>query len=162
MKCSRGTLGRCQRRRGFTIAEVVVAMLVLTTVATAFYAGLGSGFGLTQVTRQDIRATQILMQKLEAVRLCTWSQLANCTFTEYYDPLGASSNKAGVLYWGTVTTNAASAIPNTVAYKPRMALVTVNLYWTNNSGGRPLVHFRQAQTQVARYGLQNYIWGAVK
>jgi hypothetical protein len=26
----------------------------------------------------------------------------------------------------------------------------------------PVVHNRQMQTHVARYGLQNYIWGAIR
>src|SRR5512146_2722235 len=68
--------------RGHTLVEVVVAMCILAISSTAFYAGLSSGFGVTQASREDVRATQILMQQLEAVRLCTWSQLTNYTFQQ--------------------------------------------------------------------------------
>jgi Tfp pilus assembly protein PilV len=146
----------------FTVAEVVVAVLVLTVVATAYYAGLSYGFEITQSSRENLRATQIMMQKTEAIRLCTWSQLTNTiNFKENYDPLGATNKTAGTLYAGALSTNSASAIPDTVSYKKNMRQVTVTIYWTNYNGKTPVVHSRQMQTQVARYGLQNYLWGAI-
>jgi Tfp pilus assembly protein PilV len=147
---------------GFTIAEVVVAVMVLATISTAFYLGLTSCFSVVKTSREDVRATQIMMQKLEAIRLCTWSELSNFSFQEPYDPLGTTNSTAGVYYFGTVSNSPATSIPDTSAYQGRMALVTVNLVWTNNTGGNTLVHTRQMQTQVARYGLQSYIWGAIQ
>jgi type II secretory pathway pseudopilin PulG len=147
---------------GYTLAEVVVAVLVLTTIGAAYYAGLSNGFTLVQSNRENLRATQIMMQKLEGIRLCTWSELANSSFVERYDPLGTTNNTAGTVYTGTVTTNAVSTIPNSSSYKANMRLVTVDLYWTNYYGKHPMVHNRQMQTQAARYGMQNYLWGAVK
>ena len=154
---------RRQRRAqaAFTLAEVVVAVLVLTTISTAYYAGLSYGFGVMQTSREDLRATQILMQKAEAIRLCTWSQLpGTMSFKERYDPLGTTNNTAGTVYSGTVSTNASSAIPGSASYKNNMRLVTVTVYWTNYSHKTPVVHSRQMQTQAARYGMQNYVWGA--
>jgi hypothetical protein len=63
------------------------------------------------------------------------------------------------MYYGTVTTNAASSITNTTSYKPNMRLVTVTVSWTNYNTPRPQSHTRQMQTEVARYGMQNYVWG---
>lgn len=140
-----------------------MAVLVLTTIATAYYAGLSYGFGIVQTSREDLRSTQILMQKTEGLRLCTWGQLINTiNFSERYDPLGTTNNAAGTVYRGTMTTNAASSIPDSASYKKNMRQVTVTVYWTNYNGKRPMVHSRQMQTEVARYGLQNYLWGAVK
>jgi hypothetical protein len=144
----------------FTIAEIVVAVMVLMTVAICFYAGLSSCFGVVQSSREDLRATQILIQKLEAVRLCTWSQLSNFSFQEFYDPLDQTNHEAGALYFGTVSTNVANGISDTSAYKSNVCLVTVTVNWTNYNGHTSMGHTRQMQTQVARYGLQNYIWGA--
>jgi prepilin-type N-terminal cleavage/methylation domain-containing protein len=147
------------RRTGaFTLVEVLVSVVVLAVIATAFYSGLSSGFSVVQTTREDLRATQILMQKVEALRLCTWEQLTNVSFQELYDPV--STNKNGATYFGTIVTNSASAIPNSSSYQSNVCLVTVTLSWTNYSGRRLLPHTRQMQTQVARYGMQNYIWGA--
>ncbi|HTL58495.1 MAG TPA: hypothetical protein VL361_22600 [Candidatus Limnocylindrales bacterium] len=149
------------RRAAFTLAEVVVAVFVLGTIGGGFCLALSSGFSVLQTTREDLRATQILMQKIEAVRLCTWSQLGNVSFQEKYDPLSTSTNQ-GVAYFGTVTVGPATSIPDTASYAPNMALVTVNLNWTNYNRGTAIPHARQMQTQVARYGLQNYIWGAIQ
>lgn len=147
-----------QRRRtaAFTLVEVLFAVVVLATVAIAFYAALSSGFAVVQSARENLRATQIMTQKLEAVRLCRWDQLGNFSFVEPYDPIGTNR---GTLFSGTVMTNAASIVPDTCAYKPNMRQVTVTLTWTNTAGPRPMTCTRQMKTNVARYGLQNYIWG---
>ena len=127
----------------------------------AFYAGLSSGFGVTQFSREEVRATQIMMQQIEAVRLCTWSELTNYTFQQVYDPLATNRATAGALYNGQVAITNAASIPGSVSYAQDMCLVTVNLSWTNWNGGHSVPHSRQMQTQVARYGLQTYVWGAI-
>lgn len=146
-------------QRAFTIAEVLVAVFVLGIACISLYAGFATGFMLVDSTRQELRATQILTQKAEALRLCTWSSLTNfpLTFSESYDP--TSTNNQGILYVGTVTTDAAWVIPNSAAYQSNMCVATINLYWTNFSGKQKVVHNRTAQTLIARYGIQNYIWG---
>ncbi len=159
----RGSDAEVSRRRGgFTITEVVVAVLVLATISTAYYLGISSCFSVVKTSQEDIRATQIMMQKLEAVRLCTWSELTNFSFREPYDPSGSTNNTSGIYYFGTVAKGPATIIPNTASYQNNMCLVTVNLVWTNNASTHPLVHNRQMQTLYARYGLQSYIWGAIQ
>jgi hypothetical protein len=145
----------------FTIADVVVAVLILSVVTGAFYSALSSSFSMLQNTREDLRATQILMQRIEAVRLCTWEELTNFAFQASYDPLSTNSQTAGATYYGTVTLTPSTVIPNTAAYYPNITLVTVNLVWTNYNGRVAVPHNRQMQTHFARYGLQNYIWGAI-
>ena len=159
----KGILQKSNRlRAAFTVADASVAVFVLGTIGGGFCLALSSGFTMLQTTREDLRATQILMQKVEAVRLCTWSELANVSFQESYDPLGSTNQPGGAVYFGTLTVGPASAIPNTASYAPNMAQVTINLNWTNYNRSLAVPHSRQMQTQVARYGLQNYIWGAVK
>lgn len=147
--------------RAHTLVEVVVGSFILAITSAAFYTGLSSGFAVTQCSREEVRATQIMMQQLEAVRLCTWSQLTNYTFQQVYDPLATNRSTAGAMYGGQVTITNANSIPNSAAYAGDMCLVTVSLSWTNWNGNRPVPHVRQMQTQVARYGLQTYIWGAI-
>ena len=144
----------------FTLVEIMVAVFVLAIMGLAYYAALASGFALVQATREDLRATQIMTQKIEGVRLCTWSQLTNFNFQELYDPLSSSTNSKGTIYYGSVAMAAAASITNNPAYYGNMRQVTVSLNWTNYNGKKPLPHSRQMQTQVARYGLQNYVWGA--
>jgi hypothetical protein len=158
-KVQHAELGRPGKASAFTLMEVVVAVLVLTTISTAFYLGLSTCFSVIKTSREDIRATQIMMQKLEAVRLCTWSQLTNFSFKEPYDPMGSTNNSTGVYFYGTVTKGAV-ALPS-ASYSNNMCVVTVDLNWTNNSGA-PHPFSRQMQTYYARYGLQSYIWGAIQ
>jgi hypothetical protein len=144
----------------FTLMEMLVAVLVLMTISVAFYLGLSSCFSVVKTSREEVRATQIMAEKLEGVRLCTWSELTNFSFKEPYDPLGTTNNSTGVYYYGAVTKSPAAAIPNTASYLNNMCLVTVNLTWTNNRGSS--VFNRKMETHYARYGLQSYIWGAIQ
>ena len=114
MKPSRNINAKRPRSAAFTIAETVVAATVLTTSSVLFYGGLSSSFSLAKASREDVRATQIMMQKLEAVRLCTWSELSNFSFMEPYDPLG-STNNTGLYFFGTVTKGPATSIPNSAS-----------------------------------------------
>ena len=157
------SLGRIVNPRvtAYTLAEVLMAVVILTVVSTAFYSGLSSGFSVIQTSREDVRATQILTQKLEALRLCRWDQLTNLSnfsFCENYDPL--STNASGTVFYGTVVTNAATAISDSSSYKPNMRLVRITLCWTNYNGSTAISHQREMDSYVALYGLQNYIWGA--
>lgn len=158
----------CRKRRArnhetaFTLVEVVIGVLVLAIMATSLYSAFSYGFSTMQASREDLRATQIVMQKTEGVRLCTWSELRNINFQEAYDPRDVTNGGGGTTFFGTVRTNAASAVPSSCSYQTNMRLVTVTVYWTNYYGSRPQAHSRQAQTEVARYGMQNYIWGLSK
>lgn len=157
------SLGRIVNPRvtAYTLAEVLMAVVILTVISTAFYSALSSGFSVIETAREDVRATQILTQKLEALRLCRWDQLTNLAsfnFSENYDPL--STNASGTVFYGTVVTNAATAISDSTGYKANMRLVRVTLSWTNYTGGRAIAHQREMDSYVALYGLQNYIWGA--
>jgi len=142
--------------------EVLLAVLVLGMMGLTLYASLFLGFEVVDANRDELRATQILMQKAEAVRLCTWSQLTNFNFVEYYDPAAVTNGRAGILYTGSVVTNLPPNISDYDSYKTNMRLITVTVFWTNFNGPRQIVHSREMQTQVARYGVQNYVWGANK
>ena len=144
---------------GFGLIEVVVAVMVLMTVATAFYLGLSSCFSVVKTSREEVRAIQIMTQKLEAARLCTWSELTNFSFKEPYDPVG-STNSSGVYYYGKFALAPATNVPATASYQNNLRLLTVSLTWTNNRGTGVLN--RQMQTHYARYGLQSYVWGAIQ
>lgn len=144
-----------QGSAAFTLIEVMAAVFVFAIVLVTLFGSFTAGFAVVEAAREDLRATQILVQQTEAVRLCTWGQMTNYSFTAYYDPQSAISS--GILYTGTLTTNAANSIPSSASYSPNICLVTVNLTWTNYTLKSPIVHTRQMQTQVARYGIQNYI-----
>ena len=153
-----------RRIQAFTIAEILVTVFLLAVATLSLYAGFTSGFMLVDSARNELRATQILTQKAEALRLCSWSSLTNCpiSFVEQYDSPsnGISTVAAGTVYVGTVTTNVATPIPDTCGYKTNMCMATISLFWTNVYGKQVVVHNRSLQTLISRYGIQNYIWGA--
>ena len=152
---------------GYTFAEVLVAAGILGFVATALYGAFSAGFCVIHTTRENLRATQILVQKMEAVRLFTWSQVADTnnylkfSFSDKYDPLGATNNCGGAQYTGYVRPSIPASGELPEAYRTNMRTITVTLYWTNYNGGKAVVHQREMQTRVARNGMQNYIWGAL-
>jgi hypothetical protein len=150
-------------QRAYTITEVVVATFVLGVLTVSLFGAFSSGIALVQMSRENLRATQILTQKMEALRLLTWTQAANPSvatpvFSEWYVPSTTGGQGFGTLYHGVVDISPApESIP--ADYRDAMRLVTVTLYWTNylHGSSSPIVRSRQMQTQVARYGMQNYI-----
>jgi prepilin-type N-terminal cleavage/methylation domain-containing protein len=148
--------------RGYTLVEVLVSTAVLAITMAIFFAGIAGGYAIINTFRQDLRATQILTQKTEAVRLCTWSQLNGLpqTFTDYYYSLGTTNSTANTLYAGTISVGAATNISSSADYYDQVRLVTIGVVWTNNFGSQQVVHSRQMQTLVAYYGLVNYIYGS--
>jgi prepilin-type N-terminal cleavage/methylation domain-containing protein len=148
--------------RGYTLVEVLVSAAVLAITMAIFFAGIAGGYAIINTFRQDLRATQILTQKTEAVRLCTWSQLNSLpqTFTDYYYSLGATNSAANTLYSGTISVGVATNISSSASYYDKVKLVNIGVVWTNNFGSHQVIHSRQMQTLVAYYGLVNYIYGS--
>src|SRR6185436_18315970 len=96
------------RRRGeaaHSLPEAVIAALVVGIMTVSLYAGFSSGFTMMRSTREDLRANQILVGRLESLRLYRWDQLQDTnyvsrSFTEYYDPSGLTNSSAGTIYAG--------------------------------------------------------------
>lgn len=144
------------RVRGFTLIEVMVSVALLALMLAALYPAFILGFANVKTTREEERATQIVTQKLESLRLCTWTSLSNypSTFVDYYTP---QTTAKGTVYGGTITIVGASALP--AGYRDKVKLVTISVYWTNYVNSAPVVHNRQMQTLAAYWGLQNSLWG---
>ena len=147
----------------YALPELIVAIAVLGIILGSFYAGISSGFVLVRLARENLRATQIMVQRTEDYRLYGWSQLTNASvvapaFIDYFDPSGTNSQSTGAVYTGVVSNLVPDNVP--AAYRNDMRALTLTVYWTNYSSKpsmNPLVHSRQMQTLVARYGMQNYV-----
>jgi hypothetical protein len=173
LKCKCGPAGGSSPVRanlsvaGFTFAEVLVAGAILGFMATSLYGAFSAGFYVIQSMRENLRATQVMVQKLEAIRLFTWSQVCDTnkylipSFAEPYDPLSVTNNCGGAKYTGYVSASIPAAGDLPEAYRTNMRTITVALYWTNYNGTKPVLHTREMQTRVTRNGMQNYIWGAL-
>ena len=140
---------------GFTLLEVTVSMAVIAIVFISLYAGLASGVSVTQMTRENLRATQILLEKAETFRLYDWDQITTKDwvpdkFTAAYCP-SASTNKQGAVYSGTINISTPSLSAN---YADDMRQIDITLNWTTGSVKRS----RAMTFYVARNGMQNYIY----
>ncbi|HEU5395840.1 MAG TPA: hypothetical protein VFV81_01645 [Verrucomicrobiae bacterium] len=158
--------------RAMTLVEVLIAAGLAAIILTSLYLGIATNFSILNTTRQNLRATQVMISKLEEVRLCAWStnQLFNSSivlpkFTDNFYPDGLNNTtNLGVTYYGTITisTNAsafqATFGTNKVAplYLGGLAVVTVTLHWTNGFVLK-VGHTRSMSTVVAQNGIQNYV-----
>jgi len=151
------TQRRCPPRWGsvaFTLIEVLVAVAISGIVFVGLYSGISSGFAIVELARENLRAGQILQEKMETIRLYTWSQITTAGFvpTNFTDVFFTSTQSAsGLTYTGRVTIASA---PISESYSNDMKSVTVQVTWT--SAG--VIRSRDMQTLVSRYGLQNYIY----
>jgi len=144
---------------GFTLIETIVAVMVAGIMLPTLYAGFASGFSLVQMTRENLRATQIIVQRMEAVRLASYKTLQDpasfpTNSVEYYSPSSQTNGSGGTAY--TVTYNWVTPVPNMpFAYRSNLAVVTITAAW--NSG--KIQHTRSMQSYVAKNGIQRYVCG---
>ena len=155
--------------RGFTLVEVLVAAAIGAIIFLALYAGISNCFGMLTTSRANLRATQIMVSRMEGLRLEAWGDTNSVTqlfdptyvpptFTEYFYPLGLNgqSNNLGTVYHGTMTVTNVTLNPP-ASYSTNMAMVTVTVSWTDNIAGHAVSHTRHMSTYVAKYGVQNYV-----
>lgn len=145
-------------RDAYTLLEVLMGMTVIGIMAVSFYAGMSSGFAITQLARENLRATQIMVERMEGIRLHNWNQLTAgslipTNFTEHYYPPAANQTDRGILYSGTVSITPPSLNP-AATYSTNMRIVTVTVRWKSANVERN----RTMSTYVARFGMQNYIY----
>jgi Tfp pilus assembly protein PilV len=169
-------LRRSQKRGGFSIIENVIGMLVVGILVTALYGVISNGMRTEQWNREDLRATQLLIEKMDQLRVINWDQLADTnavprTFEARLNPEETPALRARVISIGGALTNMVmnttdgskslvysgsilvTNAPAGTTYSSEMKQVTVTLNWTSAAG---LPRTRSFTTFVARYGMQNY------
>ncbi len=150
--------GRFQTRSasiaGFTLVETVVSFAILGIVFIGLFSGMAWGFTMVQWTRENARATQIMLDKMEQYRLFSWEQIITnglpTTFVaSYYESPQAAER--GFTYTGNVSISDA---PLSESYISQMRCVTVRVSWTSGK----LSHTREISTLVAATGLQRHLY----
>jgi len=138
----------------FSLVEATVGISILATVGGAMMTGITTGFFTMKMALENLRATQIMLEKVETIRLYNWDEI-NATnyipvnFTNSYDP--HSLTAGGTVYLGTMTITRA---PFTNSYSDNLRQVNITLNWTTGS----LPRSRTLATLVARDGLQSYVY----
>ena len=142
--------------KAFTIVEVVVSVVIIAIGVGGFMGAFNYAYFVMELARENQRATQIMVDKCDTIRLFSWDQVNStngfipATFSMAYDP--TSTNGTGINYQGTVSI---SDFPYTTSYSSNLRQLTITLNW--NTRGR-VQHTRTNVTFIAKDGLQNYVY----
>lgn len=160
-----------RKSAGFTLAEVLVAVLITAILFAAVFAGISANFTLLTKSREDLRATQIAVSRLEALHLEAWGNSTNQptqifntslvprTFTDYFYPQGLNSTtNQGTVYTGTVNIYTNLSLSPSSTYGNSMALIVVTVSWDDITFGKTTTRTRTMSTYIAQRGIQNYIY----
>lgn len=166
----RKSSGQRKREAAFTLVEVVVSTAVIALMSIALFTGITQGLAIITVARENLRATQIMVEKIELLRLYSWANLnttgyvptafAECLFPANSTNSSTVSTNGGTLarpsgdgtvFYGTITLGAADV---NSAYSANMKLATLTITWTNGN----VVRTRSMQTLVAEKGIHDYIY----
>jgi type II secretory pathway pseudopilin PulG len=144
---------------GMTLMEVVMATGIIAITGAGVISSINYGLCVMRIARENQRATQVMLEKLEAIRLYNWTEVTNTgfiptTFTAVYDPT-SPANFQGTIYYGTMSVTVPPFIGTTPNYSANMRQFNVTLQWTNAGGIR---HARSLSTYVAQNGVQNYVF----
>ncbi len=153
----------------FTLPEVLVSVVIVSVMFTSLYAGISQGFAIITSARENLRSTQIMVEKFEIMRLYTWDQINSNSFipTTFTDTLvpsatasysyvdGVPTYKAasyGTVFYGKIAIDGSSSVP--AAYSNSLKEVVISLTWTNGNIART----REMRTFIGQNGLQKYIY----
>lgn len=147
---------RSGRSSAFSLVEVLVSMAVVGGTVVAFYAGVSAGFSVVQVFRENLRATQILAEKMETIRLYTYEQVSSNGFipASFTAPMVAGSTNASIITFTGAVSVARFNLPSMPSYSNDLKVVKVDVNWVSGGVSRS----RSMQTLVAKNGLQTYIY----
>jgi prepilin-type N-terminal cleavage/methylation domain-containing protein len=156
---------RASGELAFSMIEVLISVAIMGVTMVSLYAGMSSGFAVTKASRENLRATQIMLERMEGIRLFTWNQLCYSnwvptSFTTSYYPFAAPGESTGITYRATISITNATLSP-AVTYGDRMRAIVMTVYWTNYYGPKmtnKLVRSRSMTTYTARDGIQNYVY----
>jgi type II secretory pathway pseudopilin PulG len=161
MRPHHSAIPRARGTGAFTLPEVMVSAAITLLVLLGLFGGISYGFSVTQISRENLRATQIILERMEGIRLYTYDQLISSNmfstnFTASYYPFVATTNESkGLTYYGTMT----FSDPGTgTYYNPNLRTVTVTVNWTNAYGNSLIPRSRSMKTLVGRWGIQNYTY----
>ena len=134
----------------------MVAVSVLGFMIVSLYAGFSSGFAVLRVARENLRATQILAERMEVIRLVKWDDVKPgfipTNFTApFYANDETNTTTGQFAYSGTVTI---TDTPVGETYAQNLRMIHINLSWVSGN----ITRTREMSTFISKYGLQNYVY----
>ena len=132
---------------------------IIAVTGAGVISSINYGLCIMRIARENQRATQVMLEKLEAIRLYNWTQVTNSgfipsSFTAVYDPT-SPANAQGTTYYGSMSVTVPVFTGTSPNYAPNLRQFNVSVDWTN--AGR-IAHHRSLSTYVAQNGVQNYVY----
>ena len=145
-------------REGFNLVEVLISVSSIGVLTVSLYMALTQGFAVIQLARENLRATQILQEKMETMRVYNWDQInapgfVPTTFSEPFYAVDAQDN-GGFNYTGQVVITNAPATLASTGYASDLRLVIIQVQWMSGNAMRR----REARSLVSQYGLHSYVY----
>ena len=146
---------RRKAQQAFTLVDALFAMLIAGLMFFAMYTGLTFGFTVVKMARENTRATQIMLEKMETIRLYTWDQVTNVGFiptNPFPVPYYAVGTNSSLMYTGRISIEPSGLA---TSYADNMRKVTIRVDWcalgaTNRT--------RTMSTYVTKNGMQSYVY----
>jgi len=142
-----------RRQEGFSLVESMVGFLILGITVAALCGGFSFGFNTIKLSQEEVRADQILVQKLESLRIYQFTNVNSAyipaNFTAYYS---TSNAVHGVTYNGTVTIGPFVPSASRESYSNTLKQVTASVSWFSEG----MNHTRTMRTLVSTNGIATY------
>ena len=121
--------GRLIYQAGFTLVEAMIGAGILGITMAALYGAFSFGFTTIKLSQEEVRADQILVQKLETLRVYNWTQVTGgylvTNFTAYYSS-GATN---GLSYSGLLSVTPFVPSATSESYSNTLRQVTASVSW---------------------------------
>jgi len=149
---------RARAKQAMTLVEVMIAVAGVGILLVTLYVGITQGFAVIQTARENLRATQVLQEKMETMRVYNWEQITDGGFIPrtFREPFYAVSdeNNGGFDYFGTLRIVDASPLLGSVSYINDLRWVIVEVQWQSGNVTRR----REMRTLVSHFGLHSYVY----
>src|ERR1044072_3855192 len=88
------------RQQAFTLMEVMLAVVIVGVEFVSLYVAISQGFAVVQSARENLRATQIMQEQVEIVRMLDWDKVTTnaspWNFSANFYPAGGTNQ--GIIY----------------------------------------------------------------
>ena len=147
-------------KKAFFLLEATIGMALLGLVFMALYTGLVTTTFSVQLSRENLRATQLMAEKLDTIRLYGWKKIVD---DPYYieriadvpvysdDPSTAQNDATPRMFQQEILVDPA---PIAEPYAVDLRMITVKLTWQTGKMNRT----RTMSTLVSKYGLFKYVY----
>jgi hypothetical protein len=161
MRALTTVLSRGQRgKRGLFLLEATIGMALLGLLFMALYTGLYTTTYAVKLSRENLRATQVMAERLDTIRLYGWKkvvedptyipkQFSAPVYSD--DPTTALNDATTRVYSGEIIIEPA---PMTETYAADLRTITVKLTWQTGN----MTRTRSMSTLVSKFGVYKYVY----